>query len=115
LAPTSAQATGSRSIRTASTFFADASDDHQWIHLDVERAQDGPFKTTIAHGYLTMSLAPIFLCDTLVIVNVESIVNYGINTGEVSCAGACRLPDPGTCHARAGDPARAAASKPRSD
>ena len=41
--------------------FADATDDHQWIHVDPERAKDGPFGGAIAHGYLTLSLAPVLL------------------------------------------------------
>ena len=41
------------------TAFADATGDHQWIHVDPERAKDGPFGTTIAHGYLTLSLLPV--------------------------------------------------------
>ena len=41
--------------------FADATDDHQWIHVDPERAKSGPFGVAIAHGYLTLSLAPVLL------------------------------------------------------
>ena len=41
--------------------FAEATGDHQWIHVDPERAKDGPFGTAIAHGYLTLSLAPVYL------------------------------------------------------
>ena len=47
--------------------FADATGDHQWIHVDVERAEAGPFGGTIAHGYLTLSLAPLFIAEALVI------------------------------------------------
>ena len=54
----SASATGSPSTRSASTLFADATGDHQWIHVDAERATAGPFGTTIAHGFLTLSLLP---------------------------------------------------------
>ena len=59
--------------------FADATDDHQWIHVDVERAKDSPFGGTIAHGYLTLSLvAPIM--GQLVKVTDSSIgVNYGLD------------------------------------
>jgi acyl dehydratase len=59
--------------------FADATDDHQWIHVDPERAKDGPFKTAIAHGYLTLSLAPVLLKDVLVVKNTTFGVNYGCN------------------------------------
>jgi len=59
--------------------FAEATGDHQWIHVDVERAKAGPFKTTIAHGYLTLSLAPIFLQQVLVVDNMQAAVNYGLN------------------------------------
>lgn len=59
--------------------FADATIDHQWIHIDQERAkQDSPFKNTIAHGYLTLSLLP-YLWDQIVEVsNLKLMVNYGI-------------------------------------
>ena len=45
--------------------FAQATGDHQWIHIDVERARQGPFKTTIAHGFLTLSLLPVFFDSAL--------------------------------------------------
>jgi acyl dehydratase len=59
--------------------FADATGDHQWIHVDVERAKDGPFGGTIAHGYLTLSLVPwlgsmVFHLDT-----PGAKLNYGVN------------------------------------
>jgi len=57
--------------------FADATGDHQWIHVDPERAKDGPFGGTIAHGYLTLSLVNIFLPDLLEVRNVSMGVNYG--------------------------------------
>ena len=59
--------------------FADATGDHQWIHVDPERAKDGPFGTTIAHGYLTLSLAPVFLGEVLVVEGMTMGVNYGCN------------------------------------
>jgi acyl dehydratase len=59
--------------------FADVTEDHQWIHVDVEKAKDGPFGTTIAHGYLTLSLAPVILGQVVVIDNVSAGVNYGLN------------------------------------
>lgn len=59
--------------------FADATDDHQWIHLDPERARSGPFGSTIAHGYLTLSLLPHFTTELRELNNVRMIVNYGLN------------------------------------
>ncbi len=59
--------------------FADATGDHQWIHVDQEAAKQGPFGTTIAHGYLTLSLLPILLPEVLEVKNVGMAVNYGIN------------------------------------
>ena len=57
--------------------FADATEDHQWIHVDEERAGSGPFGSTIAHGYMTASLASKFLMEVLIVENVEFGVNYG--------------------------------------
>lgn len=57
--------------------FADATGDHQWIHVDPVRAADGPFGKTIAHGYLTLSLANLFLPEVLTVENVSMGVNYG--------------------------------------
>ena len=57
--------------------FAEATGDHQWIHVDPERAAQGPFGGTIAHGYLTLSLANLFLPELLVVHNVSMGVNYG--------------------------------------
>lgn len=59
--------------------FADATGDHQWIHVDPERAKAGPFGTTIAHGYLTLSLASTFLFQMLRVEPVSLVVNYGLN------------------------------------
>ena len=59
--------------------FADATGDHQWIHLDAERAAQGPFGTTIAHGFLTLSLLPLMLQSGLRIGDVGMGVNYGLN------------------------------------
>jgi acyl dehydratase len=59
--------------------FADATGDHQWIHVDPERAATGPFGTTIAHGYLTLSLAPVLLGDLLTVEGMTFGVNYGCN------------------------------------
>ena len=57
--------------------FADATGDHQWIHVDPERAAQGPFGKTIAHGYLTLSLANLFLPQIMQVNNVSMGVNYG--------------------------------------
>ena len=57
--------------------FADATDDHQWIHVDPEAAADGPFGATIAHGYLTLSLVNRFMPDLLTVTNTSMGVNYG--------------------------------------
>ena len=59
--------------------FAEATNDHQWIHVDPERAKDGPFGTTIAHGYLTLSLAVTFVEEIFTVEGVEVGVNYGTN------------------------------------
>jgi acyl dehydratase len=59
--------------------FADATDDHQWIHLDAERAVAGPFGTTIAHGYLTLSLLVPMWHDILQFEGLRLGVNYGLN------------------------------------
>jgi acyl dehydratase len=59
--------------------FADATGDHQWIHIDVERAKAGPFGGPIAHGYLTLSLAPVLLAEVLRVDGVAMGVNYGAN------------------------------------
>ena len=59
--------------------FADATGDHQWIHTDPQRAAKGPFKGTIAHGYLTLSLAPAVISEVLQIGEVTSALNYGLN------------------------------------
>ncbi len=59
--------------------FADATGDHQWIHVDPQRAADGPFGTTIAHGFLTLSLAPMFSSEVYRLDGVAMGVNYGCN------------------------------------
>jgi acyl dehydratase len=59
--------------------FADATGDHQWIHVDVERAAKGPFGKTIAHGYLTLSLVPLLLSQVMRVEGVAHGVNYGCN------------------------------------
>ena len=57
--------------------FAEATGDHQWIHVDPERAAEGPFGATIAHGYLTLSLANLFLPQIMQVNNISMGVNYG--------------------------------------
>ncbi|MEM9706428.1 MAG: MaoC family dehydratase [Pseudomonadota bacterium] len=57
--------------------FAEATEDRQWIHVDVDRAKDGPFGATIAHGYLTLSLVSAFLPDLLRVRSMSMGVNYG--------------------------------------
>ena len=59
--------------------FAQATGDHQWIHVDVERAKAGPFGAPIAHGFLTLSLIPKFFESAIAIVETGMGVNYGLN------------------------------------
>jgi acyl dehydratase len=59
--------------------FAAATGDHQWIHVDPERAAAGPFGTTIAHGYLTLSLLPSFAYEVLPLHDARLTINYGLN------------------------------------
>ncbi|MBX6384113.1 MAG: MaoC family dehydratase [Microbispora sp.] len=59
--------------------FADATGDHQWIHVDPERAKDGPFGTTIAHGYLTLSLLPSLVGELYRVDGLRMAINYGLN------------------------------------
>ena len=59
--------------------FADATGDHQWIHVDPERAAQGPFKGTIAHGFLTLSLVPVLVASVYRVDGVRMGVNYGLN------------------------------------
>ena len=59
--------------------FADATGDHQWIHVDVERAKAGPFGGPIAHGYLTLSLTPLVLDEIVKVSGVSMGINYGLN------------------------------------
>jgi acyl dehydratase len=66
--------------------FADATGDHQWIHVDPERAKSGPFGGPIAHGYLTLSLGPMLMPQILRVEGISMAVNYG--------AGKVRFPSP---------------------
>ena len=59
--------------------FAHATGDHQWIHVDEDRAGQGPFGSTIAHGFLTLSMLPLFLDQSLRIERLGMSINYGLN------------------------------------
>jgi acyl dehydratase len=59
--------------------FADATDDHQWIHVDPERATAGPFGATIAHGYLSLSLLAAFSLEVISTEGVQMAINYGLD------------------------------------
>jgi acyl dehydratase len=59
--------------------FADATGDYQWIHVDLERAASGPFGGPIAHGYLTVSLLPIFMMEIFQVQNLTMGINYGLD------------------------------------
>ena len=59
--------------------FADATGDHQWIHVDPERAKDGPFGAAIAHWYLTVSLSNFFLPQVVDVQGISAGINYGVN------------------------------------
>lgn len=59
--------------------FADVTKDHQWIHVDVERARSGPFGTTVVHGFLTLAFVPSLLADILEVEEFSMGVNYGLD------------------------------------
>jgi acyl dehydratase len=59
--------------------FADATGDHQWIHVDPEAAKNGPFGGPIAHGYLTLALVPVLLSGMMTVEGISMGVNYGCN------------------------------------
>ena len=59
--------------------FADATGDHQWIHVDPVRAKDGPYGTTIAHGYLTLALTNLFLPQVVEVQGFGMGINYGVD------------------------------------
>ncbi len=59
--------------------FAEATGDYQWIHTDPDKAKDGPFGVTIAHGYLTLSLTNLFLPELLRVSQISMGINYGVN------------------------------------
>ena len=60
--------------------FADATGDHQWIHVNVDKAKNGPFGAPIAHGYLTMSLSNMFLPQIVEVTDVSMGINYGTDS-----------------------------------
>ena len=78
-ARSSAPPTGSTIDQDRVDQFADATGDHQWIHVDVERAKDGPFGGTIAHGYLTLSLVPWLGSQVFALETPGAKLNYGVN------------------------------------
>jgi acyl dehydratase len=59
--------------------FADVTGDHQWIHIDVERAKETPFGGTIVHGYFTLSLAPVLGAEVVSFSGFNFVLNYGLN------------------------------------
>jgi acyl dehydratase len=59
--------------------FADATGDHQWIHIDPEAAAAGPFGSTVAHGFLTLSLLPVLVAGRFTVDGAKMGVNYGVN------------------------------------
>ncbi|MGH3560955.1 MAG: MaoC family dehydratase, partial [Mycobacterium sp.] len=63
----------------AVNLFADATGDHQWIHVDPERAANGPFGTTIAHGYMTLALLPRLMHQIYSVDGIKLAINYGLN------------------------------------
>lgn len=72
--------------------FADATLDHQWIHVDAERAKEGPFGQTIVHGYLTLSLLPHMWGEIITVNNIKMMVNYGMDKmkfGQAVLSGSC--------------------------
>jgi acyl dehydratase len=75
--------------------FADATGDHQWIHVDPERAADGPFGGTVAHGYLTLSMLPMMMSEVVSVTDAVMGVNYGTErlrfTNPVPCGSRVRL------------------------
>jgi acyl dehydratase len=59
--------------------FADATGDHQWIHVDPEMAKQGPFGTTVAHGYLSLALLPMLMSQVVTVTGARMGINYGID------------------------------------
>ena len=85
--------------------FADATGDHQWIHIDAERAAAGPFGATIAHGYLTLSLVSCMLPQVLRVDGVSMGINYGVNRVRFPHPVTVWIPNPcvGHAHLRGAD------------
>jgi acyl dehydratase len=92
--------------------FADATGDHQWIHVDPERAAAGPFGGTIAHGYLTLSLIPVLLSGAVRVEGTRMGINYGLNKVRFPAPVRSRLTRPRHRRAQGGqrDPWRGAGS-----
>lgn len=65
--------------QTQIDLFAEATGDRQWIHIDPERAADGPFGTTVAHGFLLLSLLPVLYDDAFIIEDTHVRINYGLD------------------------------------
>ncbi len=85
------------------TAFADATNDHQWIHVDEERAAAGPFGGTIAHGFLTLSLLPYFAAQVFALETPGARLNYGLEKVRFPAPGAGRQPAALTRPLRRGD------------
>ena len=80
--------------------FADATGDHQWIHVDQEMAKQGPFGQTIAHGYLSLSLLPVLLSQVMEISDAKMGINYGTDKVRFTSAvpSGSRRPSQGQAH-----------------
>ena len=87
--------------------FAEATGDYQWIHVDTERAKEGPFGATVAHGYLTLSLLPRLIQGQLTVEGTGMTLNYGVNR--------CRFPTPVLSGSRIRGVATIAQVNPRPD
>jgi acyl dehydratase len=83
--------------------FADATGDHQWIHVDPERARSGPFGTTIAHGFLTLSLVPMLVAQIYRVDGIRMAVNYGLNKVRDDVADGLQVTNVGTVEREGGD------------
>ena len=78
--------------------FADATLDHQWIHVDTERAKvESPFKSTIAHGYLTLSMLPYLWNQIIEVNNLKMMINYGMDKMKFRSGGIVRTEHPAGC------------------
>ena len=91
------------------TTFAKLTGDEQWIHVDPERAAEGPFGTTIQHGFLTLGMSTGLLWSVCVVEGFGVILNYGLNKVRFPVAAAGGQPDPDARRDRRGQAARAAA------